>query len=207
MRNESHENNFIKFGRINQKMITREKLLHAGIELMKEGQEVTLELIAKKGGLSKATIYRYFSSKEVFIREASLHTKALTPTNLFFEADSTDLWYRVEKLINYHYELFMQNETEFRLFLSAVISDSVLNKKSYSRAGRRILLITEALKPIQSQTSPEAFEKMVNSISLILGIESVTVLKDLCQLKNKQVLDTWKWLIKQILAEFLPNRE
>lgn len=201
MRKKSHkEKKFLDSGRIKQKMKTREKLLDAANRILVEGGTLTIEQVAKRAEVSKATAYRYFSSKEVLQKEASLHTKSEKKEHLFSGYPDEDLKGRVEKLIEYHYNVLTENEVEFRLFLSAVIKESVQNKENYSRAGRRIMLIEEALKPLRKTTSEEQFERVLTAISVVLGIESLTILKDLCHLGNEEILETWKWMINKIIG-------
>lgn len=201
MRKKSHkEGDFLNSGRIQQKMKTREKLLGVAHRWLIEGKPIDIEQIAKEAQVSKATAYRYFSSKDVLQREASLHSKSEEKENLFSGLPADDLDGRIETLINYHYEILTKNEVEFRLFLSAILKESVQNKESYSRAARRVLLIEEALKPLRNSVSMGDFNKMVSSISVILGIESITVLKDLCNLDFEEVLETWRWMIRKIIT-------
>lgn len=200
MRKMSHkEKNIINSGRIAQKMKTREKLLLAANSMIIEGKEFSIEMVANRAGISKATAYRYFSNKEILQREASLHIKSEVKENLFAGIGEEDLHGRLDKLIEYHYDILFKNEVEFRLHLSAAIQASIQNKENYSRAGRRILLIEESLVSLRAKISKDQFTKMVCSISIILGIESVTILKDLCHLKKKAVLETWKWMINKIV--------
>jgi hypothetical protein len=119
---------------------------------------------------------------------------------LFADIPKENVAGRLSRLIEYHFELFIQNETEFRLFLGSVINDSVKNKNAPSRAGRRVALIEEALEGKRESVDKITFTRMVDSLSLIFGIESITVLKDLCLLDNDGVLGTWKWLTNKIVA-------
>lgn len=202
MRKKSHEKRRnIDSGRIAQKMKTREKLLFAANALMINGKEISVEQVAIEAGVSKATAYRYFSSKEILQKEASLHSISENKEDLFSTFDEDDIEGRLEILIQYHHDLLTKNEIEFRLFLSAVMQDSVQNNANYSRAGRRILLIEEALISLKKKTSKERFSKVVSSISVILGIESISVLKDLCGMNNDNILETWKWMIDKIISE------
>ncbi|MCG8329639.1 MAG: TetR/AcrR family transcriptional regulator [Chitinophagales bacterium] len=202
MRKKSHEKRRnIDSGRIAQKMKTREKLLSAANALMINGKEISVEQVAIEAGVSKATAYRYFSSKEILQKEASLHSISENKEDLFSTFDEADVEGRLERLIQYHHDLLTKNEIEFRLFLSAVMQDSVQNNANYSRAGRRILLIEEALISLKKKTSKERFSKVVSSISVILGIESISVLKDLCGMNNDNILETWKWMIDKIISE------
>lgn len=188
-------------GRVEQKLKTREKLLAVANTLLLQGKEISVELVAKEAGISKATAYRYFTGTSSLKREASLQLKAQTSDDLFAGISEKDLKARVNKLIDYHFDLFTKNETEFRLFLSSVISESIHPESGYSRAGRRIVLIEEALKPLRKTLSPATFRRMVNTLAVFFGIESVTVLKDLCQLDNKAVLETWRWAVHRIVFE------
>ena len=202
MRKKSHEERKnIDSGRIAQKMKTREKLLFAANALMINGKEISVEQVAMEAGVSKATAYRYFSSKEILQKEASLHSISENKEDLFSIFDEEDIEGRLERLIQYHYDILTKNEIEFRLFLSAVMQDSVQNNGNYSRAGRRILLIEEALISLKKKMPKEGFSKIVSSISVILGIESISVLKDLCGLNNDNILETWKWMIDKIVSE------
>ncbi|MDR6570809.1 transcriptional regulator, TetR family [Chitinophaga ginsengisegetis] len=186
-------------GRIAQKLKTRETLIAVANTLLLQGKDISVELVAKEAGISKATAYRYFTGTEVLRREASLQLKAKTSDDLFANIPEKDLKARVNKLIDYHFELFTKNETEFRLFLSSVISESIHPKSGYSRAGRRIVLIEEALKPLRKTTDPATFKHMVNALSIFFGIESITVLKDLCKLDNEAILETWRWSVHRIV--------
>lgn len=200
MRKKSHESNlFLDTGRIRQKMKTREKLLDAANAMLVEGSTISIEQVAKRAEVSKATAYRYFSSRDVLQKEASLHSQSEREEELFADIRTDDLPRRIDKLIDYHYELLTNNEAEFRLFLSAVLKESVQDSENNTRAGRRIMLTEEALRPLQPTTPKPEFDKMVSAISVVLGIESLTVLKDLCQLENAEILETWKWMINKII--------
>jgi AcrR family transcriptional regulator len=186
-------------GRISQKMKTREVLLLKANELLKQRTEISVELVAREAGISKATAYRYFSGSDALKREASLQLKAKTDDDLFADLSDTDLEGRLGRLIDYHFNLFINNEIEFRLFFSSIIGESVVRNEIPSRAGRRIILIREALKPLQSTLTPGVFDQMVNSLSIFFGIESVTILKDVCRLTNDDILQTWKWSVNRIV--------
>lgn len=186
-------------GRILQKLKTREKLILKANEMLAQGQEINVESVARAADISKATAYRYFSNTQSLQREASLQLKAKTKENLFSDLDESDLRGRIDRLIEYHFNLFIENENEFRLFLSSVISESLTKKGTQSRGGRRISLIEEALKPLKHKLSDDDFDKTVNTLSIFLGIESITVLKDLCRLTEKDVLSTWRWAIYKIV--------
>jgi AcrR family transcriptional regulator len=187
-------------GRILQKLKTREVLLRAANDLLKKGEFTGIEQAATAAGISKATAYRYFTNPEALKREASLQLKSTQPEKLFDDLSPKDLKGRLTRLIDYHYQLFISNEEEFRLFLSSVIEQSVSNPGANTRGGRRIAMIAEALEPIRTTLSKKEFQHRINALSLVFGIESITILKDLCGLNNKAVLENWKWLVNRVVG-------
>jgi len=190
-------------GRIIQKLKTREALVKKANELLKNGDLISISGVAQAAGISKATAYRYFTTVEALVREASLQLKASNKADIFAGVDSMDLENRLLRLIDYHFKLFTENEQEFRLFLSAVIGDSVKNEERPSRGGRRIELIIEALAPIRNKVASEEFQQLVYSLTLVFGIESITILRDLCRLDNDAILKNWKWTVTQLVKPFL----
>lgn len=186
-------------GRIRQKLETRERLLVAANRLLLRGIDITLEQVATEANISTATAYRYFTGTSNLKREASLQLKSQSSDNLFEHIPEENVQARLDRLIDYHFRLFIENEVEFRLFLSSIIAESIENKPGYSRAGRRIVLIEEAIKSLKKTLPPAEFNHIVYSLSVFLGIESVTILKDLCKLSDASLLETWKWSVNRIV--------
>jgi AcrR family transcriptional regulator len=185
-------------GRIAQKLKTREALVGKANELLKKGSLVSIEQTAKEAGISKATAYRYFTNLDSLKREASLQLKAEQPETLFSGIGTNDLAGRLKRLIEYHYHLFIDNEDEFRLFLGSVVTESVSNRGVNQRGGRRIAMIREALEPLKGKCKKAEIDHMINALSLVFGIESIIILKDLNGLSNDAILQNWKWTVKKI---------
>jgi AcrR family transcriptional regulator len=186
-------------GRVLQKLKTREALVSKANELLKKGGLNSIEQVAKDAGISKATAYRYFTNLQSLKREAALQLKAESPANLFADLAPDDLSGRLNRLINYHFHLFIENEDEFRLFLGSVITESVTNRDVNQRAGRRVAMIREALQPLIGSISKPEFDHLVNSLCLVFGIESITILKDLCELSDEAILENWRWTVNRLV--------
>lgn len=201
MRKKSHkEEDYLESGRIGQKRKTRELLLATAKKMLVKGENISVEQVALVAGISKATAYRYFSNKDILLKEASLQRGLMDKDDLFGDIDVCNLNARIEKLIDYHFEVLTTNEDVFRLYLGAIMQNSVRDKKNYLRGGKRILLIAEALLPLKKEISKETFDKMVNAISLLMGIESISILKDICGLENGSIQEMWKWMIQKIIT-------
>jgi AcrR family transcriptional regulator len=185
-------------GRITQKLKTREALINKANELLKKGLLNSIEQVAQEAGISKATAYRYFTNLDSLKREASLQLKSEHPKNLFSDLATEDLGGRLRRLIDYHYHLFIENEDEFRLFLGSVISESVSDRSVNQRGGRRVAMIREALEPLKGKYKTADMDHMVNALSLVFGIESIIILKDLNGLSNEAILQNWRWTVRKI---------
>jgi len=186
-------------GRIIQKLKTREALIVKANELLKKGNLTSIEQAAKEAGISKATAYRYFTKLDTLKREASLQLKAETSEDLFKDLPDDHIKLRLERLIDYHFRLFIENENEFRLFLSSVIGESLIDNHAQLRGGRRIALITEALGSLKKTIAKREFDHMVYALSLVFGIESITILRDLCKLDDTGILENWQWTVAKIV--------
>ena len=176
MRKKSHKKeDYLESGRIGQKRKTRELLLATAKKMLVKGENISVEQVALVAGISKATAYRYFSNKDILLKEASLQRGLMDKDDLFGDIDVCNLNARIEKLIDYHFEVLTTNEDVFRLYLGAIMQNSVRDKKNYSRGGKRILLIAEALLPLKKEISKETFDKMWKAagISGINGHRSV----------------------------------
>ena len=66
-------------GRVSQKLETRNKILSSAQHYLNKGLEFNLEDIAEKTGISRATVYRYFSNIDILAAEAGLALSTESP--------------------------------------------------------------------------------------------------------------------------------
>ena len=69
-------------GRAKQKLQTRSEILIAAKGLMQKKERITLEDVAKKANISRATMYRYFSNIDLLFTEASLDIHHKSPDQI-----------------------------------------------------------------------------------------------------------------------------
>ena len=85
----------LKEGRVRQKLQTRTEILRVAKQLMKQKKRVTLEDVAQKAAISRATIYRYFPNIELLFKEASLDIAHPSPEEVIKSIERLDLPARV----------------------------------------------------------------------------------------------------------------
>jgi hypothetical protein len=68
-----------------------------------------------------------------------------------------------------------------------------------ARQNRRAALIESALAPARDQFDPEAAQRLANALALIIGTESMVVLKDVLQLDAAEAAEVKRWAIRALV--------
>ncbi|NNE55617.1 MAG: TetR/AcrR family transcriptional regulator, partial [Flavobacteriales bacterium] len=97
-------------GRVSQKLQTRQQILNAVKSLMKTKRKISLEDVAQKAKISRATIYRYFSNVELLVTEASLDIHHIAPIELAESTRGKDLVDSIKQIQSYYNNLAHQHE-------------------------------------------------------------------------------------------------
>jgi AcrR family transcriptional regulator len=189
--------------RVAQKQRTRHALLVAARELLAAGGKPTVPEVADHANISRATAYRYFSTPEVLAQEAILDAvaleferlAALLPTRADPAQSAEDMVAAVVRMV-------LANEALFRTFLSLANTGNGLP----TRGGRRVRWLSVALEPLADRLPQEAFERLVHALSLLAGIETVIVLKDVCGLNPDAMENTVRWMARALVAASLEDR-
>jgi AcrR family transcriptional regulator len=190
--------NEIDSGRVQQKLQTRSEIINAAKRLMQKEEKITLEDVTKETQFSRATIYRYFSSIEMLLTEASLDFFHKTPDQLFEEIKTMTLSDRLLYLQKYYTRLARENEVAFRRYLGAVITESVTSKEKL-RGARRMISYRKALEPFKNKLSEKEMNNLINIASVLSGIDSLIVCKDVCDLTGEEAESTLSWGLEMIL--------
>ena len=106
--------NYVSTGRTNQKLETRSKILVSAQYFLNKGQEFNLEDIAKRTGISRATVYRYFSNVDILAAEAGLDISVKSPETIFENLKAVNLEDRVLEIQDYYNTLTLSHEKLFR---------------------------------------------------------------------------------------------
>ncbi|WP_367390597.1 TetR/AcrR family transcriptional regulator [Lewinella sp. LCG006] len=193
-------------GRVNQKAKTRTKILVAAKELMQQEKLITLEDVAEKANISRATIYRYYAKIDLLITEASLDIHHKSPDELLDEVKEMGLEDRIIYVQKHYTQLAQKHEVAFRRYLSAVLLESVTSKKKL-RGARRVKSLNNVLKPFKNDLDSDTFKKLVTVASVLMGIDSLIVCKDVCDLDNEEANATLQWALEMIFKGISSGKE
>lgn len=192
----------IQSGRINQKLETRDKILASATFFLNKGIDFNLDDVAKKAGISRATIYRYYSNTEVLSSEAGLDINTQSPETVFKNLQHQNLDQILLGVQDYFNTLAIDHENAFRKYLGISIGASSSEIKRGARRKKTLQLALENTKLTQNEK-----EKIANLLTHLMGIEPLIVCKDVCGLTNDQSKELLKWGMTLILKGLHINRE
>lgn len=191
---------YVASGRRTQKLKTRNKILKTAQRLISEGEVISLETVAEAADISRATIYRYFSNVEVLSLEAGLDIQTLESEQIVEMYGSTNLRSAFLAIQDYYNELGLQNELNFRKYLSIAIDPTATKTK---RGARRVNTLTMALEKMAPEMPLKKQKLLINTATTLMGMEAIIVTKDVCGLNNKEAKETLKWGLTIILDSVL----
>lgn len=187
-----------KFERVNQKRRTRVELLRAARQIIEKGGHPSVAEVADLAGISRATAYRYFSTPDEIIREAVLDGVAdvikipPAPEN----AGAAAVEGRLDTLVSDVFQMVLGNESVFR----ALLGSSAAGENQVRRGGRRVDWLKQAMAPLEAEMPPREFKRLVSALSLVMGIEAVVVMRDICELEPKEAEKVLRWAAKTLLS-------
>jgi AcrR family transcriptional regulator len=189
-------------GRPNQKQRTRKDLLDAAARLVRDGRRPSLEEIAEAALVSRATAYRYFPNLEALLLEACLHVAAPDAATVFRGLEQADPVVRVQEVDAAFDGMIAANEAPVRMMLAQSLELSVradVAKDVPGRQNRRAPLIEAALAPARDSLDPDAAEKLVAALSMLIGTEGHVVTRDVLQLTPDRAREVKRWAIEALV--------
>ena len=176
-------------------------MLRAARQIVEKGGHPSVADVADLAGISRATAYRYFSTPDEIIREAVLDGVAdvISIEPAAAGAGLKDAEVRLDKLVSDIFHMILNNESVFR----ALLGNAVTGQTQVRRGGRRIPWLKEALSPLQGRVPSKQLDKLIHALSLVTGVESLVVMRDICELEPKEAERILRWTAKAILKTAL----
>lgn len=188
--------------RLAQKNRTRAALLSSARRLMADGEELTLARVAEESGISRATVYRYFSDPGPLAAEATLDFQ-VKPTSELLQGLS-DPRKRVHTVARFYLDLSRDNERFFRQFLAKTMEVWQKDSEVELRGARRVAAFAEALEPVRGQMSDAEIETLSLRLSMLTGIEQHIVLDDILRVDHETGNRLQMGLVDAVLDRYLP---
>lgn len=189
-------------GRVRQKQHTREQILNAAQQLLKKKKNWGLEDVAIEAGISRATVYRYFSNKDLLITETALDIHHKSPEELYDEVKDTEIAKTLLSIQRYYNGLAREHETGFRRYLSVALKASTTSRQKV-RGARRPKSFKYALQKSGINLTDDKLDKLVCASSLLSGIDAHIMCKDVNQMTNEETSAFLEWCLGLVLKEIL----
>jgi AcrR family transcriptional regulator len=197
-------------GRSNQKARTRQALVAATAELIREGKGPSIPDAAERALMSPATAYRYFSSAQSLWEEASLEIIEDWDTEQIDQVGD-DPRARLDAVVQGVGWHMLDDELPYRNLARASLerwyeqSGLPANERMPVRQGRRMVYNTKVVEPLRHELPDETIDQLINALALVWGTEAVLVLRDVCRLDTEQAKDTMlrasRWMLDGFLAQ------
>ena len=187
--------------RDNQKRRTRKALVEAAGRLIAEGRRPSVAEVADAAEISRRTAYRYFPSVEQLSVEAALEATRQN-MELTIDAGRADapLADRVGRLVDALSQMTLENEALLRQMIRFTIDRDAIEPGVPSRPSRRLEYVERALAPSQRALDPDDFDRLTHALTVVIGIESTIVLRDICGLDSAEILRVQHWAARALVV-------
>jgi AcrR family transcriptional regulator len=186
--------------RENQTRRTRRALLAAADELFAEGRVPSVAAVAQRADISRATAYRYFPTQEALLLETSFlgDSEAMRSIPRLAEtvADPAE---RVAQAVRTGAEWTLGREAKLRMILRASLDPA----SASPRPARRRAFIAALIESVRDDLSPETYERLAASLTLLFGIDPVVSLTDNGDLERERIPDVLAWTARRLVAAAL----
>ena len=183
-----------------QKARTRQEITDAAAELLAEGVDPSIDEIAARAQISRATVYRYFGSASDIVWSV-MSDRSIEPADEVAAAAGDDPTARVlaaERVVNDY--LFGDPIGVRRFELSAIQRVVDGTAQPTDRQARRLRYIDAAIAPIVDELGPERARRLRHGLALAIGSESVVALIDACGLDDTEARDVTAWVCQALVA-------
>jgi len=197
------------------KAATFRLLLDTAMDLIRrDGHIPSVAEVALRSRVSRATAYRYFPSRSALT--TAVIDWSLGPVRAL-SSDNPDSRQRVRELFTQTFPRFKEFEPQMRAAAQLALEQwaleraGLLDEEPYRR-GHRVRILAHALAPLASQLPTTVLDRLHRALSVVYGIESYVILKDIWGLPDREVKRTALWMADALIdaalfeADGLKNR-
>ncbi len=177
-------------------------LLDTAMALIQEdGHIPSVAEVAVKSNVSRATAYRYFPSRSALI--TSVIDASLGPVRELAPDDRGGRE-RVHELFKKTFPRFKEFEPQLRAAAQLALEQwaleraGLLEEEPYRR-GHRIRILEHAIAPLKDELTPAVRGRLHRALSVVYGIESYAILKDMWALGDREMERTVLWMADALI--------
>jgi AcrR family transcriptional regulator len=196
-------------GRTKQKQRTRQALVTAALELLKQGKSPTIVEVAQVALVSPATAYRYFANTRSLWLAVLVELGEPSSEDVFAGLEDADAEARTTAMVRVVAWRMFDNEAVWRTAARVLVERPPDGERPSQgerlpvHTGQRLRWIREALLPLEQRLSPAAYRKLSSALALVIGSETVVVLRDVCNLSPAEAKDVSLWAAQTLVRAAL----
>ncbi len=175
-------------------------LLDTAMELIRTGGHIpSVAEVAVLSKVSRATAYRYFASRSALV--TAVIGSSLGPVRSL-SSDNPDGRVRVHELFTETFPRFKEFEPQLRAAAQLSLEQWALERAGLLeeppfRRGHRIRILEHAIAPLP--LPPAVRKRLHRALSVVYGIESFVILKDIWGLPDREVESIALWMADALI--------
>jgi AcrR family transcriptional regulator len=179
---------------------TKRALLAAADELFTEGRVPTVAEVAERADVARATAYRYFPTQEALLLETTFLGDSEPLRALPELADRIeDPAERVAEAVRRGAAWTLGREARLRALLRMSLDPDANGE----RPARRRHYIAKLLESARDDLSPDAYERLVGSLTLLFGIDPIVSIRDNSDVDPERIPDLLAWAAHALVSAAL----
>jgi AcrR family transcriptional regulator len=166
--------------RTNQKRRTREAIVRAAADLVRDGGEITMPAVARAALVSEATAYRYFPDLVSLLTEVTAEHRPGPAAALAAAGDPEpdDPVVRIAAVT----EHLLRHGLRYQSAIRAMIAATITRPGQGGRPGLRFGFIDHALAPAAGRLDPAALAQLKRDLAVVVSTDALFTLLDLAGL-------------------------
>ena len=190
--------------RTNQRARTRRSIVDAVADLVDDGAtDPSMEEIAERAGVSRATAYRYFDTATDAVWQvfADRLLPFVDDTTRVHGDDVEARALAAEQTVN---DYLFGDADGARAFERAALDRSLRGVADEDdRPGRRLQFIDAALEPLAERIPADELGRIRHALALTMGSQVVAALLDSCRLDEADAREATRFAVRAIVREAL----
>jgi AcrR family transcriptional regulator len=169
--------------------------------IQKSGHIPSVAEVAVRSNVSRATAYRYFTSRSALV--TAVIDSSLGPVRTL-ASDNPSGRERVHELFVQTFPRFKEFEPQLRAAAQLSLEQwaleraGLLEEEPYRR-GHRVRILQHALAPLAPLMRPVVRDRLHRALSVVYGIEPYVILKDIWGLPDREVERTALWMADALI--------
>lgn len=176
--------------------------------IQQDGHVPSIAEVATRSNVSRATAYRYFQSRSALI--TSVVDLSLGPVRQLTDDDLGGRE-RVHGVFKKTFPRFRQYEPQLRAAVQLALEQwalqraNLLEEEPYRR-GHRVNILAHALEPMKKELAPAVRDRLHRGLSVLYGIESYAILRDMWNLGDRELEKTVMWMVDALIDASLREK-